>query len=326
MTDNTNAEETATFEKGSGLQRLWAALFCGSRSLVSNDEAAVAQCTGADFALLRQRVVDSDDLPHTAALVADALVERLSSEAGFLHAGHVLALARLLAVVQFVASCGEVPGDLPTLKKGLLGAARSRPQANLEHVCVALLAAFDRDLLNDVPRDALRDAFLHLQCPALDDFVGFGEALHELGADDLAQICFMRGQGADKPLAALATLRCAQLDPALHPAARLSAAARGISVGWAIAGYGILRESIELLIDVASRIDAHDFDVLMESLEGDDCLVKIAFPDSKSRRALRSCIDREAVLSRIVESLPRFHRQSAQWLQDDHAHCRRGNA
>ncbi len=314
-----SSSKTQVFENS--LKQLWETIFHDSQSVLADAEQKIADCFGIEFErLLESPAGDKkivSGLNDAVSAVAAELVNQLSSEAGYLHKEHVLALARLLPVLQFVELNGYAPSDVRGLKSCLAEAVERHETGELGQVSLAFLELYCREVLGDksqeISLEKLHSIFLHLQSCSADDLVGIGEALHCLGAKELAEICFMRAQDADKPLAALATLRSAQYDTNLdHIQVRFAAAARGIAVGWAIAGFGLLKEAIDLLLDVAARVNEKTLDLFFDFLDGDDVLAKIVFPDTESRGKLKNgFFTREEILNRIIDCLPRYHVQLA---------------
>lgn len=314
-----SSSKTQVFENS--LKQLWETIFHDSQSVLADAEQKIADCFGIEFErLLESPAGDKkivSGLNDAASAVAAELVNQLSSEAGYLHKEHVLALARLLPVLQFVGLNGYAPSDVRGLKSCLAEAVERHETGELGQVSLAFLELYCREVLGDksqeISLEKLHSIFLHLQSCSADDLVGIGEALHCLDAKELAEICFMRAQDADKPLAALATLRSAQYDANLgHMPVRFAAAARGIAVGWAIAGFGLLKESIDLLLDTVSRIDEQTMNLFFDSLEGEDILIRVAFPDSEDRRRLKGgFFSQKEILDRIIDCLRGYHLQLA---------------
>ena len=318
--DNNSAPRSAceTLAIPKSLERLWEEVF-QEASVIADVEEEIEDCLSFHFSRLSQqpdnrsirRQRNPADLTSAASLVAALLPAQMASEAGYFHVDHLLALTRLLSVLEFVKIANRVPFDFADLRTVL--AQEPRGQFGPRQVALAFAeihchkALGQKDLRIEVKK--LREVFRQMQTEP-DNLVGFGEALHRMGEKDLAEVCFKRGQDASQPLAALATLRSAQYDESgsEHALVRFMAAARGISVGWAIAGYGLLREAIELLMDVASQVDEKDLNSFFDALEGEDSLAKLTFPDTGCRHRLKAGLfTQDEIFSRVVKCIPAYN-------------------
>mgnify|MGYP001201061464 FL=1 len=320
--DNNSAPRSAceTLAIPQSLERLWEEVF-QEASVIADVEEEIEDCLGFHFSRLSQqpdnrsirRQRNPADLTSAASRVAALLPAQMASEAGYFHVDHLMALTRLLSVLEFVKIANRVPFDLADLRTVL--AQESREQFGLRQVALAFAEIYSRNVLGQkdlrIEVEKLRGVFRQMQMDP-DSLVGFAEALHRMGEKELAEVCFKRGQDASQPLAALATLRIAQYDEcgSEHDLVRFMAAARGISVGWAIAGYGLLKEAIALLVIVASQIDAKTLNSFFEMLEGVDSLVKLSFPEGQYRFRLKAGVfTQEEIFNRTVDCLPMYQMQ-----------------
>lgn len=99
---------------------------------------------------------------------------------------------------------------------------------------------------------------------------------------------------------------------------RFMAAARGISVGWAIAGYGLLREAIELLMDVATQVDEKELNSFFDVLDGEDSLAKLTFPDRFCRYQLTAGLySRDEIFDRIISCIPAYNTFLAETMSSE---------
>lgn len=328
--DNNSTPRSAceTLAIPQSLERLWEEVF-QEASVIADVEEEIEDCLGFHFSRLSQqpdnrsirRQRNPADLTSAASLVAALLPAQMASEAGYFHVDHLMALTRLLSVLEFVKIANRVPFDVTDLHKVL--AQESREQFGLRRVALAFVEIYCHKILGQkdlsIEVEKLQVVFRQLKTDP-DSLVGLGEALHRMGETELAEVCFKRGQEASQPLAALATLRIAQYDEcgSEHDLVRFMAAARGISVGWAIAGYGLLSESIELLGTVVSQIDERTLNSFFDLLNGGDSLLKLSFPNSVSRSQLQAGrLTHEEILKRITLSIPMFQRGLVEQLFDE---------
>lgn len=319
--DNNSAPRSAceTLAIPQSLERLWEEVF-QEASVIADVEEEIEDCLGFHFSRLSQqpdnrsirRQRNPADLTSAASLVAALLPAQMASEAGYFHVDHLMALTRLLSVLEFVKIANRVPFDVTDLRKVL--AQESEEQFGPRQVALAFAEIYCHKILGQkdlrIEVEKLQVVFRQLQTDP-DSLVGLGEALHRMGETELAEVCFKRVQDASQPLAALATLRVAQYDEcgSEHDLVRFMAAARGISVGWAIAGYGLLKEAIALLAIVASQIDEKTLNSFFELLDGVDNLAKLAFRDEDVRRRLqKGILTKDAILLRIIESVAEYQK------------------
>lgn len=328
--DNNSAPRSAceTLAIPQSLERLWEEVF-QEASVIANVEEEIEDCLGFHFSRLSQqpdnrsirRQRNPADLTSAASLVAALLPAQMASEAGYFHVDHLMALTRLLSVLEFVKIANRVPFDMTDLRKVL--AQESREQLGLRRAVLAFVEIYCRKILDQKDlrseEENLQEVFRQMQTEP-DNLVGFGEALHRMGEKGLAEVCFRRGQDASQPLAALATLRIAQYDEkgSEHALLRFMAAARGISVGWAIAGFGLLKEAIKLLMTVASEIDVGMLNSFLDALDGEDSLAKFAFPDRACRLSLKAGdFTQEEIFKRIFDKLPFYQSSLAELMFTD---------
>lgn len=327
--DNNSAPRSAceTLAIPKSLERLWEEVF-QEASVIADVEEEIEDCLGFYFSRLSQqpdnrsirRQRNPADLTSAASLVAALLPAQMASEAGYFHVDHLMALTRLLSVLEFVKIANRVPFDVADLRTVL--AQESEKQFGPRKVALAFVEIYCHKVLGQelkIEVEKLREVVRQMQTDP-DSLVGLGEALHRMGEKELAEDCFKRGQDASQPLAALATLRIAQYDErgSEHALVRFMAAARGISVGWAIAGFGLLKEAINLLSTVATQIDEKTLSSFFEMLDGVDDLTRLAFPDEGVRRRLHEGIlTQDVILSRIIESVPRYQILVANALRVD---------
>lgn len=328
--DNKSAPRSAceTLAISQSLERLWEEIF-QETSVIADLEKEIEDCLGFHFSRLNQqsdnrsvrRQRNPADLISAASLVAALLPAQMASEAGYFHVDHLMALTRLLSVLEFVKIANRVPFDMTDLRKVL--AQESREQLGLRRVVLAFVEIYCRKILDQKDlrseEENLQEVFRQMQTEP-DNLVGFGEALHRMGEKGLAEVCFKRGQDASQPLAALATLRIAQYDEkgSEHALLRFMAAARGISVGWAIAGFGLLKEAIKLLMTVASEIDVGMLNSFLDALDGEDSLAKFAFPDRACRLSLKAGdFTQEEIFKRIFDKLPFYQSSLAELMFTD---------
>ena len=320
--DNNSAPRSAceTLAIPQSLERLWEEVF-QEASVIAEVKEEIEDCLGFHFSRLSQqpdnrsirRQRNPADLTSAASLVAALLPAQMASEAGYFHVDHLLALTRLLSVLEFVKIANRVPFDVTDLRKVL--AQGSEEQFGPRQVALAFAEIYSRNVLGQkdlrIEVEKLRGAIRQIQMDP-DSLVGFGEALHRMGEKGLAEVCFKRGQDASQPLAALATLRIAQYDEkgSEHALLRFMAAARGISVGWAIAGFGLLKEAISLLSTVATQIDEKTLSSFFNLLDVEDSLVRLSILDEDSQHQLKAgLLSQDEILSRILSSLPLYHEQ-----------------
>lgn len=305
-------------ESQSFLKQLWKTIINDPRPGLSVDEDKIADCFGIDFEHVLEHIDQSPcfgeaklGLRWAASATANRLVTLSSSLAVKLETDHLLALARLLPILEFVQIAGRAPSNLTDLRTVLSQNAALQTDIKTTHVALVFadLAYRNTPCLESSIASSFEHQYIFLKLEAeADDFVGYGEVLYLLGDLDAAKICFKRALNASKPLSALATLRTAQLLESDSVSSRFLAAANVIGISWAIPGLRLLKEAVALFAETAAQMNKHQMDSLFDFPQNESILTKVVFPDNESRHKLSNGLfSQEEIFNLIIDCLPEYY-------------------
>ncbi len=172
--------------------------------MIADVEEEIEDCLGFHFSRLSQqpdnrsirRQRNPADLTSAASRVAALLPAQMASEAGYFHVDHLMALTRLLSVLEFVKIANRVPFDVADLRTVL--AQESREQFGLRQVALAFEEIYFHKVLGQtdlrIEEEKHRGVIRQMQMDP-DSMVGFGEALHRMGGEGASSSLFQTWTG-----------------------------------------------------------------------------------------------------------------------------------